>query len=119
MPLAAEGLDVVNQVAADAGALPGEPLSAEVRDICDRLGIHDLVKTALGLIEKHFRPDKIHFEPTLDPEEDNEWLAIRADVRGSIEEVLRRYDACKKDWIKIAPLEKLGLVRFVYNILGQ
>ena len=117
MPLATEALDVVKSVPAELKASPDETISAEVREMCERLGIHDLVKIALRLIEKHFQPEQIHFEPMHDPEEDCEWLAIRADVRASVDEVLRRYDACKNDWIKAAPLDKLGSIAFAYNIL--
>jgi len=119
MPLATEGLNAVHSGIADLVASPGEPMPAEVREVCDRLGIHDLLPTALRLIEKHFQPEQIHFEPLRDPEEGSEWLGIRADVRGSIESVLTRYSACKNEWIATAPAPKLGCVAFLYNILDE
>jgi hypothetical protein len=94
-------------------------LPAEVREVCERLGIHDVLPTALRLIDKHFQPEQIRFEPQHDPEECSEWLGIRADVRGSVESVLKRYNACKNEWIATAPAAKLGCVAFLYNILDS
>ncbi|MCI0681182.1 MAG: hypothetical protein L0Y71_03685 [Gemmataceae bacterium] len=116
MSLGTEALTPVVAHPADQGAPAGEPMSAEVREVCDRLGIHDLVAIALRLIEKHFQPEQLHYEPLHDPDEDNEWLGIRAIVRGSVEEVLTKDAACSREWRELVPMDRLGLVRIVFGI---
>ena len=89
----------------------------EVRSFCERLGLTESAKSAVELVKKHFRPDTIRLSVGSDPEGDGEWLAIVADVRGSVADVLKAYDDCKTEWLAIAPRPQLGLVRFLYNIL--
>ncbi len=116
MPPATEALNAGEPGIAEFASSSGKPMPAEVREVCDRLGIHDLVEIALRLIEKHFQPAEICYEPLHDPEEDNEWLGIRAVVRGSVDDVLRKDRACTKEWIELAPPARMGLVRIVFGI---
>jgi hypothetical protein len=89
----------------------------DVEQLCQRLGIHDLAEVAMGLVKKNLKPERIRLEAAGDPEGDGEWLVIRAEVHGRVDEVLDRYSTCKQEWIRLAPASKRGLVRFLYNIL--
>jgi hypothetical protein len=117
MPIAPQDLNaaVLPECVADTMGPADE--SAEVRQFCARHSIEKLAETARELVQRAFRPDRILMDLGADPEGDAEWLVIRAEVRGSVDEVLDRYSACKKEWVRVAPPAKLGLVRFVYNIL--
>lgn len=88
-----------------------------VSRLCARLGIEDLVHTALAIVKGRLRPEKIRLEAATDPEGDSEWLVIRAEVHASVDEVLQRYSACKREWVRLAPPTKQGFIRFLYNIV--
>src|SRR6266446_1627402 len=107
MPIASEDLNaaVLAECVTDTAGSVDE--SAEVRRFCARHGIEKLAETARELVERTFRPDRIIMDIGADPEGDGEWLAIRAEVRGSVDEVLDRYSACKKEWVRVAPPAKL------------
>lgn len=90
--------------------------NTKVRQLCERLQITGLADLAIELVQKRLKPKRMRIEPGSDPEGDGEWLVIRADVRGSVAEVLDNYAACKKEWLELAPPSKQRLVRFLYNI---
>lgn len=102
----------------DNGEAASEPAeNIHVRQLCERLDIRALADTAIRLVKEKLQPERIQLEAAIDPNGDQEWLVIRADVRGNVDEVLRRYASCKREWLSRAPLAKVGLVRFLYNIL--
>lgn len=115
MPLATEGLNAVDSDVPELASSLGKPMPAEVREVCDRLGIHDVVAIALRLIEKHFQPEQICYEPLHDPEEDHEWLGIRVIVRCSVDEVLKKDNELTREWMELVPQDKLDLVAIVFG----
>jgi hypothetical protein len=117
MPLASENLTAPRLAESATDTIGSADALEEIRQFCVHHGIEKLAETARELAERAFRPDRIVIDLGADPEGDSEWLVIRAEVHGSVDEVLNRYSACKKEWVRVAPPAKLGLVRFVYNIL--
>jgi hypothetical protein len=119
MNAATDAVEITNDSAL-AGAVGSElgAQSADVRDFCVRLGIEKEATEAVAIAHETLRPERIRLEPAGDPEGDGEWLVVRADVRGPVDEVLARYSACKDEWLRRARPDKTGVVRFVYNIAG-
>lgn len=115
MPLTTDQLNAAAAIPAGSGA-PTEPLSAEVRELCERLGIEDILEIALGLVRKHLQPEQLHLHAEHDPEEDSEWIGIDAVVHGSVEEVLKKDDAYARELVASVPPAKLGLVRVSCDI---
>ena len=72
---------------------------------------------AVQFVKSELKPERIFIESVSDPEGDIEWTVLRADVRASVDEVLRRYNACKSLWLRVTLPSEQNLVRFVYNIL--
>src|SRR5438132_12646041 len=89
--------------------------TSEVIDFCDRRGVTSLLENAIQLAEKHFATDRLSVCLGGDPESDEEWVVLQADVSTTVEGTLASYRGLKKEWLKTAPLERSSLVRFVYN----
>lgn len=102
-----------------AGTMVGPTVheSADARQLINRLQLSDLVETAIQLVRQYLEAADIHLESATDPDGENDWLVVRADVHGTVHEVLDRYAACKTEWVRMTPPTKLGFVRFAYNIL--
>jgi hypothetical protein len=108
----------VNGIAvATAGSLQAHDKDTSIDQLCARLGITQLRDTALDLVRRHLKPEQIRLEAATDPEGISEWLVIHAEVRGSVDDVLEKYAACKREWIALAPPSQRGLVRFLYDII--
>lgn len=111
------------------GAWPGSDRTADwlaeytddpsgIRAFCLRYGIESHLKTAVELAKKCF-PSAVRFriEPRQDPEEDAEWLVLRASVKGGVKEVLKAYDGYIDQWVRLAPPSERGMIRLSYNLV--
>jgi hypothetical protein len=108
---------VNGMAAATAGSPQVNDKDASITQLCAKLGITDLRDTALDLARRHLKPEQVRLEAATDPEGTSEWLVIRAEVRGAVDDVLEKYAACKREWIALAPPSQRGLVRFLYDII--
>lgn len=85
-------------------------------DFCKQNGITSLAAKAVDLAEKHFTPRNLSVYLSGDPDGDEQWLVVRSDISGAVDNALTAYGNLKTEWLKSVSGEQSSLVRFLYNI---
>jgi hypothetical protein len=90
------------------------PLSEEVREFCERHAIFGHLAKAVELIRQYFT---IVGEPVIqwehDPDNDDEYLVLAIQARGSTSEVVESFDRFARAWSQFAAWPEVYLIRLL------
>jgi len=96
----------------------GLVLSQEVIQFCSRYRFFGYLQLAVKLIYECFpSAADVSVEMERDPESDDEWLLMTAQLRERIEAVLRQYDTYTRCFIGSVPLPQRNKIRFNYDLV--
>lgn len=120
MPLATnQHMNAVDNTSIDSPSSLSElELSPEVRELCERHDLRDILELTLNLIQKHLRPEQVRLAAEHDPEENCEWIGIDALVRGNVAQIRVNDEAFTREWMKQAPQAQWNLIRVSCDILN-
>ena len=81
-----------------------EELTPEARTFCEREGLARYLQLAVQLVREHYPETReMYAELVHDPDSDEEWMALNAEVPVSVEEMLARDEPFLDRWIAAAP----------------
>jgi hypothetical protein len=96
------------------------PLSEDVREFCERHNLLGHLAKALELARRYFN---IVGDPVIqwehDPENDDEYLVLEIEVRGSVSEYVDAVSQFAGAWTQFAALPEVRLIRLSPDIVGQ
>jgi hypothetical protein len=96
----------------------GLVLSQEVIQFCSHYRIFGYLRLAVKLVHECFPSvADVSVEMERDPESDDEWLLMTAQLRERIEAVLRQYDTYTRRFIGSVPLPQRNKIRFNYDLV--
>jgi len=96
----------------------GLVLSQEVIQFCSHHRIFGYLQLAVNLVHECFpSAADVSVEMESDPESDDEWLLMTAQLRERIEAVLRQYDTYTRRFIGSVPWPQRNKIRFNYDLV--
>ena len=94
-----------------------ERIPKEVQNFCAEHGIGQLLRDALRLVRRSFRPmRKLEVRLQPDPDADETRVVIDVTVETEIPKALAMQRAYTDRWVKLAPLQVRDQIRLLYNL---
>jgi hypothetical protein len=94
------------------------PLSEDVREFCERHNLSGHLAKALEFARRYF---SIVGDPVIlwehDPENDDEYLVLEIEVRGSVSECVQAHVRYVGEWTQFATLPEVRLIRLSPDII--
>ena len=91
-------------------------LPADVERFCMRNRLFGYLSTAKRLVRKYFELDDGQVQLQTDPETGEQWIALRATARGTIEVILQNEDKYTEEFGAEVPWPAAGKIRLVYDV---
>lgn len=114
----------VNESGSNLETLSSQPqaksalLTDEVRSFSAKYQISSYLQKALRLARRTFISlEHIEVTPEVDPETDEEWIAISVKVRGEVMQVLDMYDDYTRKFVESVPWPAREKIRLVYDLI--
>lgn len=96
----------------------GKLLSQEVIDFCSQHQVFGHLQSVIKLVQECFESEEsIIIEKEYDPEFEDEWILVTADIRGEIGTILTQYDTYTRRFINAVPWPQRNQIRFNYNVV--
>lgn len=93
-------------------------LSEGVLKYCSQHHIFDFLQNTLKLVQENFSGlQRLTVERELDPDAEDDWLVLNADIESDIDKMLSQYDEYTRRYVKLVPWPKRDKIRFSYNLL--